>query len=428
VATLGPGFIGLSYEKSVLPTMLFAPSNAPLIALFQRLGPSLLRIGGNSVDKSTWNGSGSGGAAGQIAPADVDRVAGFAKDSGWRVLYGLNMGASTTPTTATGDESAYAAQALGGALYGFEIGNEVDLYKNKYRPATYNVTTFEAEWEAYAAAIGARVPGAVLTGPASASHFDTWTIPFAMAEGSKIVLLTQHYYLGNGMLPTSNIAKLLSPNPALTTELDKLVAAAASAKIANGARLSECNSFYNGGAPNVSDSFASALWVIDFAFQVAAAGMNGINLHGGGNGAGYTPIANDGAGTIVGVRPEYYGVALFTMAAHGALRTTTTMPTGLAFTAHAVDATDGSTAIVLVNKDAAQTLHVTLDLRRPVVSATALTLTAPSLESTAGQLLGGAPIRVDGSWNAPPPPSLPASGHDVTVDVAPASAVLVTAH
>jgi hypothetical protein len=337
------------------------------------------------------------------------------------------MGASATPTTATGDESAHAAQSLGSALYGFEIGNEVDLYKGKYRPATYTYATFQSEWQAYAAAIRARVPGATLTGPASAANYNGFTIPFAAAEGTQIALLTQHYYLGNGMLPTSNIPKLLAPHPGLTTELTKIVTAARNAKIADGARVAECNSFYNGGAAGVSDSFASALWVIDFAFQVAAAGMSGINLHGGGNGPGYTPIANDKTGNVVAARPEYYGVALFTMAANGAMRPTTVMPGGLALSVYAVDASDGSTALVLVNKDVAQPVLATIDVGRALTGATALSLTGPSLPSTSGQLLGGATIAPDGSWQPGPATALPVEGKIVVVTVAPASAMLVRA-
>jgi len=41
----------------------------------------------------------------------------------------------------------------------------------------------------------------------------------------------------------------------------------------------EANSFYNGGAENVSDTFASALWSLDFLHWWAAHGCHGINLH-----------------------------------------------------------------------------------------------------------------------------------------------------
>ena len=55
-------------------------------------------------------------------------------------------------------------------------------------------------------------------------------------------------------------------------------------------RISECNSFFNGGAAGVSNSYASSLWVLDFLFNAAMGGATGVNMHGGGNAPGYTPI------------------------------------------------------------------------------------------------------------------------------------------
>jgi hypothetical protein len=53
-----PGlFAGLSYEKSKLSQPLFTGSNSDLIGLFNLLGRGVLRIGGNSVDETNWNGS-----------------------------------------------------------------------------------------------------------------------------------------------------------------------------------------------------------------------------------------------------------------------------------------------------------------------------------------------------------------------------------
>src|ERR1700683_735140 len=50
---IGTAFAGLSYEKSTLyeNPYLFTASNTNLIALFKLIGPSVLRIGGNSVDR-----------------------------------------------------------------------------------------------------------------------------------------------------------------------------------------------------------------------------------------------------------------------------------------------------------------------------------------------------------------------------------------
>ena len=47
-------------------------------------------------------------------------------------------------------------------------------------------------------------------------------------------------------------------------------------------RMTEGNTCYQGGKPNVSDVFAAALWAADYALSLATFGYAGINLHGGG--------------------------------------------------------------------------------------------------------------------------------------------------
>jgi hypothetical protein len=341
----------------------------------------------------------------------------------WKVIYGLNMGQSNPTAAAT--EAAYAAGALGDRLLGFEIGNEPDLYKqNGYRPSTYSYADFRNEWESFAAAIRAKVPGTVLTGAAASYAYTVYSEPFAHDEASRISLLTQHWYLANGKDPTSTIDKLLQPDAKLPMELAQLVAAASANGIASGLRLAECNSYYNGGSPGVSNSYASALWVIDFLFTVAANGASGVNLHGGGNGAGYTPIA-DSMGKVVSARPEYYGLTLFALAADGTLQTATASPGAAALSTWAVDAKDGSTAVVLVNRDRAQAVAATIDYKKPITTATATALTGPALEATSGVLLDGAPIAADGSWSPAPQPTVAVAGGRATILVAPASATLV---
>jgi len=59
-----------------------------------------------------------------------------------------------------------------------------------------------------------------------------------------------------------------------------------------------------GGANNVSNTFGSALWGIDWIFNSAQQGYRGVNFHGGGTGA-YTPIAT---GHPLVARPLYYAM------------------------------------------------------------------------------------------------------------------------
>jgi hypothetical protein len=423
--TLAPGFAGFSYEKSKLTGALFDARHTGLVALFQRLGPGLLRVGGNTVDKTPWNGTGTGLKAGEIGPPDVDRLAGFLRAADWKVLYGLDLGGGTSASFAS--EAAYAAAALGDRLAGFEIGNEPDIYhSNGLRPATWTYADYKVEWEAAAAAVRGAVPGAALTGPAAAYDAKRFTIPFAADEKALVSLLTQHYYRANGQLATSTVDLLLAGDPALPTSLQALRSAAQGAGIAGGYRLAECNSYYNGGAPNVSDAFGSALWVVDFLFTLAQNGAAGANLHGGGRGPGYTPLADDGT-NVVEVRPEYYGIALFTSAADGALLTAQAASGDLPLSAWAVARPDGATALVLVNRDRSRDADVTADLGTAATSATVTRLTGTSLDDPTGQLLQGATIGADGSFAPAAPPEVPVAGRVVRLTVPAGSAALVLA-
>jgi hypothetical protein len=422
VANLDSTFAGFSYEKSTLNQPLFQGDNAGLIALFARLGPGLLRVGGNSVDQNTWTPTGAGRTAKQIAPADVDRLAAFLKAANWKVIYGVNMGASTPDVAAA--EAAYAATSLGDRLFGLEIGNEPDVYHGAYRPKTYAYADFKTEWASFASAVRAKTPSIVLTGPASAYNYAGYTVPFAHDEASLISLLTQHYYIADGRLPTSTIDKMLAHDPAL----DAMLTALRGAALPGGFRLAEANSFYAGGAPGISDSYASALWAIDFLFDVAAGGGTGVNFHGGGSGTGYTPIANDGAGAVIEARAEYYGISLFSLAANGKLVGAKTTGGTATWTAYAVDATDGASEVIIDNKDPSASMTVTIDLGKAATTATLTRLEGTSLSAATGMTLAGVPIGADGSWTPGPLPTATISGTKVVVDVAPASAVFVKAH
>jgi hypothetical protein len=431
LATIGAGFVGLSYEKSHLEGGFFRGDNAALVAMFDLLGPSVLRVGGNSVDSTVWQtydaGAPSGDAAAPtaITTADVDGLAALAKAASWKVIYGVNMKISS-PAVAD-DEATYAAQALGDSLYGFEIGNECDLYTTvASSPGPWTYEAYRSDWELFAGAMHEGAPGAPLTGPASANHYATWTVPFAKDEAAEIVLLTQHYYVANGEAATSTIDLLLSPDPTLVTELQALSTAATTNAIPGAYRISECNSFYNGGASGVSDAYGSALWAIDFLFANAQYGSTGTNFHGGGDGTGYTPIA-DADGDVVGARPIFYGMLLFTKAGPGTMLKTSGAPTSINFSAYAVGAAGSTVNVVLSNKDRTTTVHATVDVGSAISSAGAMRLEGPALEATTGVTLGGVAIGADGGFTPNAPEALAASGTTFTVDVPPASAVLVTA-
>jgi hypothetical protein len=413
-------FVGLSYEKSKLSQPLFSGSNSDLIGLFNRLGASLLRIGGNSVDETTWNASGPGQTAGQTAPSDINALAAFIQATGWNVLYGVNL-AQSTPAAAAA-EVAYAAQALGANLFGIEIGNEPDLYAGHYFPSTWNFSDYLALWQSFAAAILAQTPGVPLTGPVVATN-TAWFNSFAQAEGKSVALLSAHYYRANGQSASSTIDALISyPDTKLENYLAALEPAATAAGVPF--RIAETNSFYNGGAPNVSDSYASALWVIDDLFTVALGGSVGANLHGGGNSTGYTPIA-DNNGVVVEARPEYYGAFLCALAGQGSLLGTSIAAGSLNTSAYAVRNSPTQMSVIIVNKDAMQNLQFTATCPAAARSASMQVMTGPSLSATSGVTIQGASINADGSFAPQPAYGLSVAGDTFSGYVPAASAALV---
>ncbi len=413
-------FIGLSYEKGQMANSFFSPSNADAIGMFQRLGTSLVRIGGNSVDKTTWMPDGAGRTSGQVAPSDIDALAGFLQATGWSVLYGVNL-AQSTPALAAA-EVAYAVKSLGSSLHGIEIGNEPDLYAGNYFASTWSFSDYLTLWQSFAAAIAQQTPPVKLTGPVAAYNVSGYVQPFAAAEGKDIELLSVHYYRANGQLATSTVDYLISyPDTSLKTMLSGMLAISSSSGVPF--RVAETNSFYNGGATGVSDSYASALWVIDHAMTCALGGATGINLHGGGNGGGYTPIADSG-GTVVGARPEFYGLALLNLAGTGQLQPAAVAAGTLNVSAYAI-ATASGYSVVVVNKDATQNLALSLAMPSAVSSATLLAMQGPALASTDTPTIQGAAIGIDGSLSLAAPYTLPVSGQTVSATVPPAAAVLI---
>jgi hypothetical protein len=432
---IGPAFAGLSYEKGSLSEPLFAASNANLIGLFERLGPSVLRVGGNSVDQNVWNATGIGRTAGQIAPSDVDSLAAFVKAAGWQCLYGINLGGSatgaTTPALAA-EEVAYAYKSLGSSLLGIEIGNECDLYgdSGNYYAGNWSLSQFLALWSQYRSAILATTPNVPITGPADAGNESSWTVPFGQTvTKSEITLLTQHYYRANGQSPTSTAAYLITPDSSLVSNLAVLNTGAKSIGVPY--RMAECNSFYNGGANGVSDSYASSLWVIDYLFDCALGGAAGVNFHGGGDGSGYTPIA-DSNGAVIGARPEYFGILFFTLAGQGSLYTTQLSANGLNVTAYAVKSSTGGLNIVVVNKDLNDSLTLTTQLPQSANTATLIAMTqlspgtnSPSLTATDAITIQGASILANGTFSPLAPYTLSPNGSQIQCYVPALSAIMI---
>jgi hypothetical protein len=442
VGTVGAGFVGLSYEKQTLYEPLLTAANTDMVALFKLLGPSVLRVGGNSVDETVWVATGKGQTAGQMAPVDVDAFAGFLKATGWRCIYGVNLGGSANGTTSpalAAAEVAYVAKALGNALIGVEIGNECENYRDadSYYPGNWTVEQFEALWLVYRAAIVDMTPSVKFVGPAAGSNVAGWTLPWAEAVGgSQFGLITQHYYRGPAYTATATVKDLVSYDSVLVDELALLKAG--SKQVGVPFRIGECNSYYAGGQPGVSDAYASALWAVDMVFQSAIGGAQGVNFQGGDQG-NYALITDTDC-VVDGVRPEFYGALLATLAGQGTMQGGQLISGGLNVTAYVVQAAGGGLKIIISNKEVAQHMSLQMDLSavvggslKKVSSATLLAMTqlsagatGPSLSATGGVKIQGSAVGLDGTFTLGKANTLTCKGNVVSCYVPALSAVVIT--
>ncbi len=433
---LGPGFAGFSFEKTHMTDGFFTGTNAPLIAMFKLLGPSIVRIGANDVDNSTWVPTATPVVGGQtsqnIGTADVDGLAAFLAATGWKAIYGVSMRTATQPSV---DESVYVMSKLSGSLHSVEIGNEINFFANNA------VGTPMMQWEGFEAAIHGALPTLALAGPAAAGAVTTFTVPFANAEAAKIVLLTEHYYKGAAS-SNPTIAQMLALDPSVVTQSQALLASVQANHIADGFRWGEMNSYSGHGAAGVSDVFASALWGIDFMLTTAEYGAVGVNFHSGGqnmdgnvctNGVAsctrpfrYSPIIEVDS-RVTSAAPLFYGMLFVSQAGVGDMLPTRVTAGSLNFTAYTIALVDGSTNIALVNKDATNGVNASIDVGASVATATAVYLQAAALGATTGVTLAGAGVEPTGAWAPKAPYSLPAGGNVVTLVVPPATAVLVHA-
>lgn len=419
------GFVGLSYEAAILTANYFSPRNRSLAGLVRTLGSTgVLRIGGNTSDRTVWQGSAKSLPLHDIyviTPAVVDELAAFLRAVGWRLIYGLNLGNGTPEDAA--EEAAYVARAVGPQLLAFQIGNEPDGFAtwSGLRAPPYEVSAFIAEWQAFADAVRRRLPEAPFAGPAVASEAQ-WMPPFVDVCLERLVLLTRHYYAdGPARAPHVSIPKLLGSASRCGPVLDGVRAVAERHGLPY--RISETNSVFSEGHPGVSDTLAAALWGLEFMLQVAEAGGAGVNFHAGDH-KFYSPIGL-GVGERRRALPLYYGMLMFSEASRGALLPTRVASPAADITAYAVRANDGALRVCLINKALARPVRVRIDSGQEVGTASSLRLAgeAPDAKTVT---LGGSTVSDFGAWTPLANEAVQREGRLVAVALPPASAMLLT--
>ena len=398
-------FVGLSFEMQyVLPGTngghFFSTKNKRLIAIFKTLGVKNLRVGGNTADRPTLS---------TPSAADVDELFAFAKAADVKVIYTLRLNQGSLD--AATQMANYIMRHYADRLACFAIGNEPNVFSKEYAP-------YLAEWKRYAAQITAATnsPNARFCGPSTSPGHETWARDFAIEFGNRgpLALVSQHDYPGgDARRATNSVAardKILAP--AINEHYEKFAAAFVPAILSNSLpyRLEEANSFYDGGAFDVSDTFASALWALDYQWWWASRGAGGINFHTGDKVAArdeskpcrYAVFWTSPQG--YNIHPIGYALKIFSLGSQGTLLPTTIENAdNLNLTAYAVGSGKGNYWVTLINRehgDSARTAEVALDTGLADAWAQVIFLSAPegNVATKTGVTLGGAEIQDDGAW------------------------------
>ncbi len=241
------GAVGLSTETSELETDRLSATHDRLVRLMRLLGPSVLRIGGNSVDLSWWTSTGEPSpqwAISTITPTDLQGLHRLLIATGWQVLLGVDLG-HFEPARAA-DEARWARKILGASLLGVEIGNAPNDYSGKednLRSPNYDVDAYLPEAEAYRQAVSAAAPGVAVYGPSAGGTEWLAQIGAAARMFSEI---TQHFYPSKTCPSTSSAtvvaAELLSPEVRQREDEILQMLALASSVAGRPMRIGETNS------------------------------------------------------------------------------------------------------------------------------------------------------------------------------------------
>jgi hypothetical protein len=449
---MGQSFLGVSLEYNALHIYTGRDPrhvDPVLIQLLRDLDPGqapVVRIGGNSADFTWWP------IKGTLPPVGVR----YALTNGWvgmtrafaaklraKLIMGVNL-AGGRPAIAAAEARAILSGIGRQYLDGFEIGNEPDLYSNSVwftdrlgrqfsaRPVTYDFTSYLLDVARWRSAL----PPVTFIGPALAQL--TWldNIDQIKAAEPGLPMATVHRYPLRAC-PTPPTSPQFATIPNLLSDTSSSGMAARMVPFISLVhsrgikfRVDELNSVACSGKRGVSDTFASALWMLDTLFNLAQAGVDSINVH-------TLPSAAYELFTIshkknlwsAFVHPEYYAMLMFAQAfPPGAQLLPVSEPAG-PVKIWATRGTDGHTRVVIINKDPINVQTAQVSVPGSGGPAALDWLRAPSVLATSGVTLGsqsfGSATR---TGLLAPAELLPtaAAGGTYSIELPPASAVLLT--
>lgn len=347
-------FLGISHEWTNVEELNHGGSYLQLLQDLTAYGsgPLILRVGGGSTDL----------LAG-IPPASTWKALEELHDStGVRFIFGLNF-YKLNVSLAIEQMDAILAHLPRSAIVAFEVGNEPNFYENigGRNGDAFVRCCYINTWNYFARMLSCRNGSAScidnqLAGPAW-GHINMLpnTLDWFLRPNWRwMSLMTVHWYKA-ARESGDTVSTLLDEYP-LRTGMDNLKQLVeVSKRWGKELRVAEMNTISNSGRQGISNSLAAALWTLDGAFEVAATGATGINLHWGDGLALYAALLRQGSGNSI-VKPPYYAYLMFQMALGSGAAFIST-PSFQATPGSKIkvwalkDTSSGAVRIVLINKD-----------------------------------------------------------------------------
>jgi hypothetical protein len=407
------GFLGLSLEYPTLEHYLGTDPrhlDPVFLALLRALDPRqsvVVRLGGDSTDRTWWP------IHGMRAPGSIE----FALSSRWtavaralaadtpgKLILGINLAAGQRRLAAI--EARHLVAGVGADhIAALELGNEPDDYgvtawywkhdqRVFARASTYSVGDYLAQFAGWRAVMPRSVP---VAGPALART--QWLGAALRAElGGRrpVSLVTFHRY----PLRACETDPQASDYPTIPRLLSDSSSARLAAVIApyvtlahrahRPFRLDELNSVSCKGKLGVSNTFASALWILDTLFNLRAVGVDGVNVHMlPGSPYQAFSVTHTSRRWSATVSPVYYGMLMFARAfPPGARLLGVAAPPG-PVKAWATRGPNGRLRVVLINQDPIAPVTVRVRVPGAQTTLSSQVLLAPSVSATQHVSLGG---------------------------------------
>ena len=414
--TIPLDFLGLSLEMSSIMaannggSAWLSGTSGAYSTMVSKIGVKNIRIGGNSSERQPY-----------AAITDAANVDAFANLIGANLIWNVPVKQFYNQASSVSFvQSMYTDQHVTHS-YSFptniEIGNEPDNDED-VSGSHISYATWQSRYDGFSSAFRSQINSGILsTGPSSAG---CCTYPNGLETDSTytgslkstIGFVTVHNYpLGAATGFTS-----------VSDGDSKILASTLDAKYQSfyntfnddasnegyNIRIEETNSAYGGSNNGVTNSYAAALWAMDyFCYMAYNTNMEGMNLHTGpigSNSGSYNAISPVGAASSYTLEGPGYGLWAFHYGSQGQpLQTTLSNPSGANVSAYGLLETSGGETVHIINKtfgSGAVNVTATITPGGSYTHAQVIVLQQANndVTATSGVTFGGEPMNSDGTW------------------------------